>query len=62
MNSIKKYRKKMGYKLNELAKIVGISVGYMCHLERGTRKNPSYAIMKKIAVALNKSIEQVFDE
>lgn len=40
-NKIRKYRKEKGMKLEQMAKEVGISVGYLCHLEKGTRSNPS---------------------
>ena len=62
MNNIRKIRKEIGYSLTELAESIGISVGYMSHLERGGRKNPAYHIMKKIALKLNKSIEENFDD
>lgn len=39
-NEIRKYRKEIGMNLEEMAKKVGISTGYLCHLEKGTRKNP----------------------
>lgn len=59
-NNIKKFRKEQGYTLIELANKVGISSGYLCHLENGSRKNPSINTMEKIAVALNKSIAEIF--
>ncbi len=62
MNNIIKIRKEIGYSLFELAETIGISVGYMSHLEKGNRKNPSYHIMKKIALKLNRSIEEIFDD
>ena len=46
--------------LEEMSKIVGISTGYLCHLEKGTRENPSTSIMEKIAKTLNKTIVEVF--
>lgn len=61
MNNIRKYRIEMGYKLKYFADLVGISSGYLCHLERGNRNNPSYSVMKKIAINLNKSISEIFD-
>ena len=60
MNNIKKYRKEKGMTLKELAEIINISVGYLCHLEKGSRKNPSCELMEDIAKALNHSIEDVF--
>lgn len=59
-NNIKKLRTEQGYTLIELANKVGISSGYLCHLENGSRKNPSINTMEKIAVALNKSIAEIF--
>lgn len=59
-NKIRKYRKDKKITLEELAKEIGISTGYLCHLEKGTRNNPSTTIMEKIAKGLNKSIAEVF--
>lgn len=59
-NNIKKLRIEKGYTLIELANKVGISSGYLCHLENGSRKNPSINTMEKIAGALNKSIAEIF--
>lgn len=59
-NNIKKLRIEKGYTLIELANKVGISSGYLCHLENGSRKNPSINTMEKIAGALNKSIVEIF--
>ena len=59
-NKIKKYRKQEGMSLEEMAKKVGISTGYLCHLERGTRKNPSTKIMESISNVLGKTIVDVF--
>ena len=46
--------------LRKLADLSGISVGYLCHLEQGTRKNPSLGVMEKISKSLNKSVAEVF--
>ena len=59
-NSIRKYRKEKGMKLEEMARKVGISTGYLCHLEKGTRKNPSTQIMEEIAKILGKTIQEIF--
>ena len=42
MNNINAIRKQKKLTLNELAKKTNISIGYLCHLEKGSRKNPSY--------------------
>ncbi len=59
-NKIRKYRKEIGMNLEEMARKVGISTGYLCHLEKGTRKNPSTQIMEDIAKTLGKTITEIF--
>ncbi len=44
----------------ELAEKCGISVGYLCHLEKGRRKNPSVTIMEDLAKALDKTVSEIF--
>lgn len=61
MNNIKKFRNEKNYTLGKLAELVGISSGYLCHLEKGTRENPSYKVMKRISEVLNKSIQEIFE-
>lgn len=60
MNKIKEFRELQGLKQDGLAKMANISKGYLSHLERGERGNPSYKVMKSIADALNKNISQIF--
>jgi transcriptional regulator with XRE-family HTH domain len=60
VNNIREIR--LEKELEYLAKITGLSVGYICHLEKGERKNPSYNVMYKISNALEKSISEVFEE
>ena len=59
-NKIKKYRKERGLTLKEVADRSGISIGYLCHLEKGTRDNPSTEVMGNIAIVLNKTIPEIF--
>lgn len=59
-NKIREYRKQTGMSLEEMSSKIGISAGYLCHLEKGTRKNPSTQIMENIAKVLNKTIVEVF--
>ena len=59
-NQVKKIREEKGITLVKLSEISGVSVGYLCHLEKGSRKNPSIEIMEKISRALNKSITEIF--
>lgn len=60
-NRIKELREQQGISQNILAKKAGLSVGYICHLEKGTRQNPSYRTLEKIATALNKRVDEVFN-
>ena len=59
-NRMKQIRNQKGITLTELSKKTGISIGYLSHLEGGTRKNPSIEIMDKIAKVLDKSVSDVF--
>ena len=59
-NKIKILRNQKGITLDELSHLTGISSGYLCHLEKGSRSNPSLEVMEKIAKALNKSVAEVF--
>ncbi len=61
-NKIKKFRKQRQMKLKEVAEKAGISVGYLSHLENGSRANPSREVMESIAFALLKTIPEVFFE
>ena len=59
-NQIKKIRENKGMSMTQLSNLSDLSVGYICHLENGTRNNPSIETMEKIAQALNKSVWEVF--
>lgn len=59
-NKISIYRKYNKMTFNELSKKVGVSASYLCHLENGTRTNPSTEVMEKIAVALNSTVSEIF--
>ena len=61
-NSLEKIRKEKGMTMQKLADLSGLSLGYICHLEKGSRNNPSIETMEKIAKALNKSVAEVFFE
>lgn len=60
INNMKKIRISKNMTLGDLANLTGISAGYLCHLEKGTRKNPSIQIMESIAKALDKSVIEIF--
>ncbi len=59
-NRMRAIRKEKGITLTEIANKTGISIGYLSHLEKGTRKNPSIEIMDKISKYLDKSVSDVF--
>jgi len=61
-NNVKKYRKERGMRLIDVAEKSGISVGYLCHLENGSRSNPSIEVMENISFALRKRVTEVFFE
>lgn len=60
-NRIKEIRDKKGITQTDLAQLTGLSVGYICHLERGSRANPSYNTMVIISKALNTDVAVVFE-
>lgn len=60
MNNLKKYRKNKNLTIQELSELSGVSMGYICHLERGSRKNPSREIMEKISKVLEEPITKIF--
>lgn len=59
-NKIRYYRTKKGLTLKEVADKCGISPGYLCHLEKGKRENPSIEVMENIAIILGESIPEIF--
>ena len=46
--------------LEELSEKTGLSAGYLCHLEKGSRRNPSMNVMEIIAIGLGESVADVF--
>lgn len=59
-SKLKMARKEKKITLEQLSKKTGLSVGYLCHLENGTRTNPSIYVMEKIAEVLEKEISDLF--
>ena len=49
---VQELRTKKELSQRELAQKAGVSDGYIAHLETGLRKNPSLAVLKRIAKAL----------
>ena len=60
INNLRKIRKSKNLTIQELSDLSGVSMGYICHLEKGSRKNPSREIMEKIAKVLEEPIVKIF--
>jgi len=54
--AIRTIRKSKHITQSELAEKLGVSTGYICYLETGKKKNPSYSLMATINQVLNTSI------
>jgi len=59
-NRIKQIRSEKGFTLEYIAYKAKISIGYLSHLEKGNRKNPSKKVMENIAKALEEPVTEVF--
>lgn len=59
-NNLRKIRKSKNLTIQELAELSGVSMGYISHLENGSRQNPSREVMEKIAEILEESIAKIF--
>lgn len=57
--NIKKIRELKGLGLNELSRISGVNASYISALERDEKKNPSVAILEKLANALEVNIDEI---
>ena len=60
VTKLKIRRIEQGIKQKDLAKVAGITTQYLYNLESGKAKNPSIPVMKKLAVALDDSVEDLF--
>lgn len=60
INKMKNIRLSKNLTLDDLAEMTGISAGYLCHLEKGSRKNPSVQVMEAIAEALGETVVEIF--
>ncbi|WP_018130092.1 helix-turn-helix domain-containing protein [Effusibacillus pohliae] len=55
-------RKKKGLTLDQVADIVGTTAGYLSHIERGTKRNPSYKIVLGLAKLYGLPVEDLIGE
>lgn len=60
MNKLKKLRKEKGFRLVDLAKKSGVSIGWIWNLEQGYHEGVSREIKEKIAQALDVSSKEIF--
>jgi transcriptional regulator with XRE-family HTH domain len=56
---VARLRKQRHLTLLQLARRVGVTEAYMSMLESGARKNPSLAMLKKLAKALGVSVAEL---
>jgi XRE family transcriptional regulator, master regulator for biofilm formation len=56
---IKNLREQKGLTINELSARSKVSKSYLSSIERGIQKNPSIRILKKIALTLDTSLEDI---
>lgn len=59
-NNLRKIRKSKKLTIQELSELSGVSMGYICHLEKGSRQNPSRYVMEKISKVLGEPIIKIF--
>lgn len=56
---LKQIRKRAGLSQTQLAMKIGVSTGYISHLETGKRENPSLDVILKLASCLGVTVEQL---
>ena len=60
INNLRKIRKSKNLTIQELSELSGVSMGYICHVEKGSRQNPSRDVMEKISKVLEEPIIKIF--
>jgi len=60
--NIKKYRNKAGISQDKLAKLSDVTYTTLVKIESGANKNPTITTIKKIADALNVSVDKLLDK
>ena len=59
---LKKARKELGLKQEDVAKHIGISTNYYCDIENGTRqKELKSGVLSKLSTLLNIPVEKILD-
>lgn len=59
-NQVKSFRKSIKMSQNELAIKSNVSRTYIALIESGKRENPSHEVMGRIALALGKTVPEIF--
>ena len=59
---IRAIRERCGMTQEELAEMTNVTIGYISHLETGKRTNPSVAVLRKLATALNVTVDDLFEQ
>jgi len=59
--AIRNLRQALRLTQEQLAKKVGVTQGYIGHLERGLKKNPSLPTLKKLARALGVPVSEMLE-
>lgn len=59
---LKKLRNATGLTLEQLGEEVGVSKGYLSHIENGTRPTPSLELLKKLAIPLGVKVSDLLFE
>ncbi|MCI9063365.1 MAG: helix-turn-helix transcriptional regulator [Clostridia bacterium] len=56
---IRQKREEMGYTIDKLAKIAGMSKGHLSRIERG-ETDPSITTLSRVAIALKVKVEELY--
>jgi len=59
---IKKIREARGLTQEQLSKMVNVSRPYLADIERGFKRNPSFALLERIAQALGVTVNDLLEE
>lgn len=58
---LKRLREAKGLTQEQLARKVGVSQGYLAHLESGGRTNPSLPLLRRLAKALKVKVGELLE-
>lgn len=61
-NNIRRYRKEKGFSQDRLSKVAEVAYNTIVKIESGENPNPTVETIRRIAKALDVSIEKLFKE